>query len=153
MISSEAQNQSTIDNERIRQLFNTTHSTSILSSDININQMTPIVDIIFPEQASLNQCHLSTNDLKTSFDRFLLWNNNYNKDNSASSFCGEVTNDSTSFISRRQSTAHTSLRDTQHHNQQLHFHRPSLVIRPHITSSPIRLPSPTTLHDFIYNFT
>ncbi|CAF0897063.1 unnamed protein product [Rotaria sordida] len=176
MISTEAQtkNQSqqstTYDervfNERIRQLFNSTDSTSVSSPNNNINQMTSIVDALFPEQASFyqqqqqqqqqqrDQRRSSTNDLTTAFDRFSLWNNNSNS--SASAFCGETSNGSSTFTNRRQSTLHSSsrsLRNTYHHHQKQHHYRPPPVSRPRFPSSSIRIPSASTITAPCNNYT
>ncbi|CAF2396588.1 unnamed protein product [Rotaria sp. Silwood2] len=184
MISTEAktQNQSqqstTYDervfNERIRQLFNSIDSSTVLSPNNNINQMTSIVDALFPEQASLyqqqqqqhDQRRSSTNDLTTAFDRFSLWNNHNNNNNnsnnnsSASAFCGGTTNGSSAFTNRRQSTLHSSsrsLRNTYHHHQQQqqqqYHYRPPPVTRPRFTSSSIRIPSAATITAPSNNYT
>ncbi|CAF3403004.1 unnamed protein product [Rotaria sp. Silwood1] len=180
MISTEAktQNQSqqstTYDervfNERIRQLFNSIDSTNISSPNNNMNQMTSIVDALFPEQASLyqqqqhDQRRSSTNDLTTAFDRFSLWSNNNNNNNnnsSASAFCGGTISGPSAFTNRRQSTLHSSsrsLRNTYHHHHQQQHHqpnhyRPPPVTRPRFTASSIRIPSAATITAPSTNYT
>jgi len=156
MLSTEAQTQNQsqqstiyddcVFNERIGQLFNSIDSTSVSSPNTNRNQMTSIVDALFPEEASLyqqqsNQRHSSTNDLTTYFDRFSLWNNN--NTSSASAFCGGITDSSLAFANRRQSTSLSSscsLRNSQQRDYQR-----SPLTRPRFASSSIRLPSAATM--------
>ena len=162
MMSTETQAQPTsayderIFNDRMRQLFDSIDSPSLLSPEKPTGPMASIVDALFPEQASHHhhqqphqQQHLrdqrrsSTNDLTAASDRFPLWTASNGK--SASAFCGGATNPASAFANRRQSTLHgstRSLRNTHHlHQPQPSNYRAPPVTRPRFTASSIRLPS------------
>ncbi len=131
MMSTKAQTQNRSQQSIIydEHVFNVIDSNSFSLPNNNISQMSSTVDALSPEQAysyysRIDQRYSSTNDVRTTFDRFPL----RNKNSSASLFCGETTDG--------PSTLHSSSRSLLN----THHHRPPSLTRPYLTSSSIRSP-------------